>query len=430
MLRAFNENKKWEHGRDGSGSLALKSIREDFPILHQEINGNPLVYLDNAATTQKPRVVIDAIRKFYCTDNANVHRGVHALSERATAAFESARERAARFLGADSEREIIFTRGATEGINLLANSLGSQLLKPGKTILLTEMEHHSNLVPWQIASKMTGARLRYAPIDPRTGILDLDETQKLLAENVTLFSFTHISNTLGTVNPVKTLCSMAAKAGAISIVDAAQSAGHRPLSVREIGCDFLVCSGHKMCGPMGIALLYGRESLLEKMPPWQGGGGMISRAAFDRSTWNKTPHKFEAGTPNVEGAVGLHAALDYLDSIGLENIQNHDINLVKSTIALLQEGPSIRIFGPTDEKQERAGVVSFAFAGIHAHDVVSLANEDGVALRGGHHCNQPLMKKLGVPATVRASFFFYNTDEEIVRFMNSLHRISRTFRLS
>jgi cysteine desulfurase/selenocysteine lyase len=413
-----------------SPSLDPVRLRGDFPVLDQVVNGQPLVYLDNAATTQKPRVVIEAIWHFYSRDNANVHRGIHALSERATLAYENARRRAAEFLDAGSPREIIFTRGTTEGLNLLANSLGALLLRPGRAILLTEMEHHSNLVPWQILAEKTGARLLFVPVDPDSGRLDVEAARQLLAQEVAIFSFTHISNTLGTVNPARELCAMAEEAGAVSIVDAAQSAGHRPISVRELGCDFLVCSGHKMCGPMGIGLLYGRSEILEKMPPWQGGGEMISRVTYEGSTWKEIPHKFEAGTPNVEGAIGLHAALDYLETTaGRVAIREHDLKLARRTIEALQQWKDVRIFGSTDPRDEHAGAVSFSFPGVHAHDLVTLANEDGVALRGGHHCNQPLMKKLGVPATARASFYFYNTEEEVGRLIDSLARIRGMFQL-
>ncbi len=401
-------------------------LREDFPALAQSVNGVPLVYLDSAATSQKPRSVIQSICRYYENDNANVHRGVHALSERATAAYENARGRAAKFFGAEAQ-EIVFTRGATEGVNLLANTLKKRVLGEGKTILLTEMEHHSNIVPWQMVAQETGAVIRYIPVVPETGMLDEDEAKRLFAGGVAIFSCTHISNTLGTVNPVQSLCAWAREAGAVSIIDAAQSAGHRKVDVREIGCDFLVCSGHKMCGPMGVGVLYGEGSLLQDLPPWQGGGEMISRVTYEGSTWNKAPHKFEAGTPNVEGAIGLHAAMDYLDAVGREEIRLHDALLVREAMGVLSSFPGVRIFGPVDESGEHAGVVSFALPGIHAHDVVTLADSHGIALRGGHHCNQPLMKKLGVPATARASFYFYNTEEDVEALRCSVEKIMRMF---
>jgi cysteine desulfurase/selenocysteine lyase len=405
----------------------IKAVRKEFPILHQEVHGHPLVYFDNAATSQKPRPVLDAILYFYQHDNANVHRGIHALSERSTSAYEGARVRAARFLGASSPREVVFTRGTTEGINLLAHSLGSTL-QPGNRILLTEMEHHSNMVPWQIVAERTGAVIDYIPVIAETGCLDLEAARRLFERRPAIFSCTHISNTLGTVNPVAMLCAWARDAGTLSIVDAAQSAGHRLVSLATIGCDFLVCSGHKMCGPMGIGLLIGREEMLEKMPPWQGGGEMIAKVSYEGSTWNDIPFKFEAGTPNVEGAIALAAAMDYLDHLGREDIHQRDLHLVRVAWERLHTIPGLQCFGPPPGHPEHAGVLSFKLAEAHAHDVVSLANDRGVALRGGHHCNQPLMKKLGVPATARASFYFYNTEEEIEILACALEEISRMFR--
>lgn len=400
--------------------------RGEFPILDQTVHGHPLVYLDNAATSQKPRAVLDAIRRYYEEDNANVHRGVHTLSERATASYEAARARAAAFFDA-SPGEIIFTRGTTEGINLVAQSWGSLVLRPGDRILLTEMEHHSNLVPWQMLATRTGAHIEYLPVRPEDGQLDLSRLDELLAPPTKIFAFTHISNTLGTINPVAQLCKAARERGVITLVDAAQSAGHRPVSVREIGCDFLACSGHKMCAPMGIGVLFGRAECLEAMPPWQGGGEMISKVTYEGSRWNTPPHKFEAGTPNVEGAVAFHAALDFLDSIGRDLIAHHDLELSRRTLDALALLPGIRILGSLPPA-EHAGAVSFAVEGVHAHDVVTFMDQRGVALRGGHHCNQPLMKKLGLAATTRASFYFYNTPEEIDRFAEALSETLSFFR--
>jgi len=410
-------------------SAATWQRRADFPALAQEVNGRPLVYLDNAATTQKPRAVIDAIVSFYEKDNANVHRGIHTLSERATTRYEGARARLADFFGAEQSAEIIFTRGTTESINLVAQTWGRSELQAGERILLTEMEHHSNIVPWQLLAAETGALIDYVPVHPDTGMLNLEAAERMLRSPVRIFSFTHVSNTLGTVNPAAELCRMASERGIVTLVDAAQSAGHRPINVQEIGCDFLVCSGHKMCGPMGIGVLYARRNLLERMPPWQGGGDMISRVTYERSTWNTVPHKFEAGTPNVEGAIGLHAAVDYLDAIGRERIKSHDAELARYAIRELSTIPGLRILGPhPDDGTEHASSVSFVIEGIHAHDVVTLADRDGIALRGGHHCNQPLMKKLGVPATARASFYFYNTLAEIDALVESLRGICKMFR--
>lgn len=401
------------------------ALREDFPILHQQVHGHPLVYLDNAATSQKPRAVIDALRRYYEQDNANVHRGIHELSHRATVAYENARVRAARFLNAAGPEEILFTRGTTEGINLVANTWGATHLRPGDRILLTEMEHHSNLVPWQLLAARTGARLSFLPVTGDEGHLDLAQLDRLLTPEVKLFAFTHISNTLGTVNPVEELCARAHAVGALTLVDAAQSAGHRLLDVRALGCDFLAFSGHKICGPTGIGILWGRRALLEAMPPWQGGGDMISNVDFHESRWNTLPHKFEAGTPHIAGAIGLAAAMDYLDTVGRDRIWRHDQELARYAYERLSRLPGIRLFGP---RTGRAAVVSFLLDDIHAHDVVTVADQFGVALRGGHHCNQPLMKKLGVTATARASFYFYNTPAEVDRLVAVLDEIRKFFR--
>lgn len=402
--------------------------RDEFPILAQEVHGRRLVYLDNAATSQKPRRVLQAILDFYETSNANVHRGVHALGDRATAAFEAARKRAAEFFGAQAN-EIIFTRGTTEGINLVAQAWGNQALQPGDRILLTELEHHSNLVPWQMIAERKGATLAYLPVCAEDGQLDLRRLDELLAPPTRLMALTHISNTLGTVNPVAELCAAARERGVLTLVDAAQSAGHRPIQVRDLGCDFLACSGHKMCAPMGIGVLFGRAELLEAIPPWQGGGEMISKVTYEGSRWNVPPHKFEAGTPNVEGAVGLHAAMDFLDEIGREQIARHDLQLARLAMEAIAGLEGVRVLGvPLRSAAEHAGAVSFVVEGVHAHDVVTFMDQQGVALRGGHHCNQPLMKKLGVPATARASFYFYNTAEEIRVFAEALQETVRFFR--
>ncbi len=400
------------------------ALRDDFPILNQQVHGKPLVYLDNAATSQKPRPVLDALRRYYETDNANVHRGIHELSNRATAAFEGARTRAARFLNAGSAEEIIFTRGTTEGINLVANTWGLKNVKAGDTILLTEMEHHSNLVPWQMLAERVGAKLAFVPVTGDEGLLDLNGIEERLKAGVKLFAFTHISNSLGTINPVAELCELARRHGVTTLVDAAQSAGHRPVDARQIGCDFLVLSGHKMCGPTGIGVLYGRQEVLEAMPPFHGGGEMIVSVTYQKSTWKQGPHKFEAGTPNIAGAVGLAAAMDYLDQIGRENIARHDLSLGEYAYAKLSALPGMRLFGPA---RGRAGLVSFLLSDVHAHDVVTLADQQGVALRGGHHCTQPLMHKLGVESTARASFYIYNTREEIDALVHVLREIQKFF---
>jgi cysteine desulfurase / selenocysteine lyase len=390
-------------------SFYWESLRNDFPILDQEVHGHSLVYFDNAATTQKPRAVLDALRNFYEHDNSNVHRGIHELSSRATTAYEAARKRVAQFINARDSSEIIFTRGTTESINLVAHAWGSKNLKAGDGILLTEMEHHSNIVPWQLLCERTGAKLFYMQITGDNGFLDLRQFNELLGQ-VKWFACTHISNTLGTVNPINELCARARKLGIITLVDAAQSAGHREIDVQEMDCDFLAFSGHKLCGPTGIGVLYGRRELLEQMNPFQGGGDMISSVDFFKSTWKEPPHKFEAGTPDISGAIGLHAALDYLDDIGRGNIEQHDRELADYAYDQLSRLKGIRLFGP---KTGRAGLVSFLLENIHAHDVVTFADQRGIALRGGHHCNQPLMRKLGIDSTARASFYFYNTMVEV-----------------
>ncbi len=399
-------------------------IRDDFPTLHQQVNGRPLVYLDNAATTQKPRAVIDALSRFYEHDNANVHRGLHALSMRSTDAYEGARARVARFINAAAPEEIIFTRGTTESLNLVAASWGGANLRKGDVILLTEMEHHSNLVPWQLVAEKTGAKLQFVPVTGDGGLLDLSGLDRLLAPEVKIFAFTHVSNTLGTINPAAELCARARGAGIVTVVDAAQSIGHMPLDVRALDCDFLAFSGHKMGAPTGCGVLYGRRALLDAMPPWQGGGGMISNVDYLVSRWKPSPERFEAGTPNFGDAVGLGAACDYLDGLGREEIRRHDGDLARQAYARLRQLPGIRLLGPPGE---RGGLVSFALAGVHAHDVVTFADRDGIALRGGHHCNQPLMRKLGLTGTVRASFYVYNTPGEIDILIASLERILKFF---
>ena len=403
---------------------SLESARADFPILHQKVHGFPLVYLDNAATSQKPRAVLEAMDHFYRHDNSNVHRGIHELSRRSTVAYEGARERVAKFLNSRSPAEIIFTRGTTEGINLVANTWGAKNLKAGDTILLTEMEHHSNIVPWQLLAERTGARLAYVPVNGDEGLLTLDALDDLLGQNVKLFAFTFVSNTLGTVNPAAELCARARKRGIATLVDAAQAVGHRPVDVQELGCDFLVFSGHKICAPTGIGALYGRAEVLEEMPPFHGGGDMIASVDFFNSTWKEIPHKFEAGTPDFANAVGLRAAIDYLESFGLEAIARHDSELSGYAYETLARLPGSRLFGP---KTGRSGVLSFLLRHIHAHDVVTVADQRGVALRGGHHCNQPLMRKLGVESTARASFYFYNEPSEVDRLADTLREIQKFF---
>jgi len=422
------------------------ALRADFPILDQQVHGKPLIYFDNAATSQKPRAVIDALVHYYEHDNANVHRGIHELSNRATAAYEAARGRVAQFIKARSADEIVFTRGTTEGINLVASAWGAKHLKRGDVILLTEMEHHSNLVPWQMLAQRAGAKLAYVPVTGDEGLLDLTQLDSLLTKPVKLFAMVHISNSLGTVNPVADLCARARKLGITTLVDAAQSAGHLPVDVQAIGCDFLAFSGHKICGPTGIGVLYGRQEMLETLPPYQGGGEMILSVEYHKTEFKPAPHRFEAGTPDISGPIGLHAAMDYLDAIGRENIWKHDQELANYAYEKLAALKNIRLFGPKVARasrpsdsnpqltggtpvplQQRAGLVSFLLQDIHAHDVVTLADQAGVALRGGHHCTQPLMHKLGVESTARASFYFYNTKAEVDQFVEVVKEIQKFF---
>src|SRR6059036_379624 len=399
-------------------------LRGDFPILDQTVHGQPLIYFDNAATTQKPRVVLEALRHYYEHDNANVHRGIHELSNRATAGFEAARARAAQFINARSADEIIFTRGTTEGINLVAQAWGSKNIKAGDKILLTEMEHHSNIVPWQLLAERTGAQLIYFPITGDIGLLDLNRLDEWLTGDVKLFAMTHISNSLGTINPLAELCARARKLGITTLVDAAQSAGHRPLDVQELGCDFLAFSGHKMCGPTGIGVLYGRQEVLDSVPPWHGGGEMIVSVTLEKSAFKKAPHRFEAGTPNIAGAIGLAAAIDYIEGIGRPAIFEHDSQLAHYAAERISELPGTRVFGP---KEERGALVGFVMDAAHPHDLTTFADQYGLAMRGGHHCNQPLMRRFGVSGTTRASFYFYNTMEEIDRMLEILHAAVRFF---
>ncbi len=394
-------------------------VRAEFPILEQQVNGKPLVYFDSAASSQKPRAVLDALRHYYEHDNANVHRGLHELSSRATDAYEGARAKIARYLGAAQAEEIVFTRGTTEGINLVAQTWGVRNLREGDVILLTEMEHHSNLIPWQLLAERTGARLRFVPVGEDGTLVFTPE----LLDGVKLFAFVHISNSLGTINLAAELCRIARESGVVTLLDGAQSAGHLPMNVRELGCDFYVFSGHKICGPTGIGALYGRMELLDKMPPWHGGGEMIVSVTYERATYKQPPYRFEAGTPNIAGAVALGAAVDYLEKIGRDAIFAHDSELAAHAIARLSEIAGIRILGPSGA---RGALVAFHAEWAHPHDLTTYANEQGLALRGGHHCTQPLMRKLKLPGTTRASFYFYNTLAEVDRMADILAE-ARTF---
>jgi cysteine desulfurase/selenocysteine lyase len=400
-----------------------KAIREDFPILHEKAHGQPLIYFDNAATSQKPKTVLDALRRYYEHNNANVHRGLHELSSRATEAYEGSRRRVADYLGAASPDEIVFTRGTTESINLVAQAWGGKFLREGDVVLLTEMEHHSNLVPWQLLAERIGVRLRFLPVQD-DGTLALDRLSSLLTREVKLFAFTHISNSLGTINPVAQLCEKARAIGTLTLVDAAQSVGHLPINVRELGCDFLAFSGHKMCGPTGIGALYARGEILNAIPPWHGGGEMIVSVTLERSAFKKAPHRFEAGTPNIAGAIGLEAAIDYIEQIGRPAIFEHDKQLAHYAMERLEELPGMRVLGP---REERGALVGFVMKSAHPHDLTTFADRYGLALRGGHHCNQPLMRRFGLPGTTRASFYFYNTKEEIDRMIEILSDAVRFF---
>ena len=394
------------------------ALREDFPILRERVNGHPLIYFDSAASSQKPRAVLDVVRNYYEHENANVHRGLHALSARATEHYEKSRQRVADFIGAASADEIVFTRGTTESINLVAQAWGGKLLRAGDVILLTEMEHHSNLVPWQLLAERIGARLRFVPVRD-DGTLELEKLSSLLTAEVKIFAFTHVSNSLGTINPVAELCQKARAVGVMTLVDAAQSIGHMPLNVQELGCDFLAFSGHKMCAPTGIGVLYGGFDILDSVPPWHGGGEMITSVTLEKSTFKKPPHRFEAGTPNIAGAIGLAAAIDYLEGIGRAEIFKHDVDLASYALQGMADVAGLHVLGPS---RDRGGVISFVMGAAHPHDLTTFADQYGLALRGGHHCNQPLMRRFGVPGTSRASFYLYSTREEIDRMVDILDK--------
>jgi cysteine desulfurase/selenocysteine lyase len=387
----------------------VERVRHDFPILDREINGERLVYLDNAATSQKPRRVIEALSGYYERHNANIHRGSHRLAEEATAAYEEAREKVAAFLGAPDTTGLIFTRGTTESINLVAHAWGRKNLREGDEIVLTEAEHHSNLVPWQLAAQATGAKLRFIPILD-DGTLDMEEAERLIGPKTKLVAAIHASNVLATISPVEELARMAHANDALMLVDGAQSAPHLPVDVRELGCDFFACSGHKMLGPTGVGVLWGHPDILEEMDPFLGGGEMIREVHLDRSTWNDLPYKFEAGTMNIAQAIGLGAAVDYLNDLGMGNVREHEKKLGEYAYRRLSEIEDITLYGP---EKDRTGLVSFSLPDVHPHDLSQLLNEEGIAIRSGHHCTQPLMRRLGTVATARASFYLYNTEEEV-----------------
>ena len=401
----------------------VERIREEFPILHRTVRGKPLVYLDNAATTQKPQAVLDAIAHYYTGLNANVHRGVHELSERATEAYEAARSRVRTFFNAADTHEIVFTRNATEGINLVAHSFARPRLQAGDEVLITAFEHHSNIVPWQLACEATGARLRVAPIDDR-GELMLDEFERLLGPRTKIASVSHMSNALGTITPAREIVRLAHARGVPVLLDGSQAAAHLKVDVQALGCDFYVATGHKLYGPTGIGVLYGRTGHLDAMPPFLGGGDMISSVTFERSAWNVLPYKFEAGTPHIAGAIALHAALDYLTSAGLDAVSAYERQLLDYGTAALQDVPGLRIIGTAPEK---ASILSFVMDGVHPHDIGTIVDREGVAIRTGHHCAQPVMERFGVPATARASLAMYNTREELDVLVRALHRVRQVF---
>lgn len=411
------------HAPRKSAPFDVGRIREDFPILRQPVRGRPLVYLDNAATSQKPQVVIDAIRNYYEHDNSNIHRGVHFLSERATEEYERARRTTQQFLNAADSREIVFTRGTTESINLVAQTYGRKHLTAGDEVLVTAMEHHSNIVPWQLLCEEKGATLRVAPINDR-GELLVEGFEKLLGPRTKFVALPHVSNALGTINPVAELVEMAHRFQAPVLVDGAQAAPHLKVDVSTLGCDFYAFSGHKVYGPTGIGILYGKAALLDAMPPYQGGGDMISSVSFEKTTYNKLPYKFEAGTPNVSGAIGLGTALEYVNSVGLAEIAAHEEELLAHATAALSAVPDLRLVGTAAHK---AGVVSFVVDGIHPHDIGTILDQRGIAVRTGHHCAQPVMVRFGVPATVRASFALYNTKREIDALVSGIGEVQEVF---
>jgi cysteine desulfurase/selenocysteine lyase len=407
--------------------LDVAKIRADFPILNEEAYpGVPLVYLDNAASSQKPRQVIEAMTEYYQNYHANVHRGIHRLSEEATNRYEGAREKVARFINAPDASQIIWLRNATEGFNLVAYTWGRINIQAGDEILLTEMEHHANLVPWQMLAEEKGAVLRFIPFK-ENGTLDLTDLPSLLTEKTKLFSFTAMSNVFGTITPVKELVKAGHDVGAVVMVDAAQSVPHQPVDVQDLDCDFLAFSGHKMCGPTGIGVLYGKRELLEAMPPFMGGGDMIRRVHLTHSTWNEIPWKFEAGTPSIAEAIGLGTAVDYLSAIGMENIHAHEQFITNYALEALSEVTGVKLYGPP--AAQKGGVAAFSLDGVHPHDIAELVDKEGIAIRAGHHCAMPLHKKLGVSATARASFYLHTTTEEIDKLVASLHRVRTVFRL-
>jgi cysteine desulfurase/selenocysteine lyase len=409
--------------RAPAGRFDVARIREDFPILQQKVHGKPLVYFDNGATSQKPRAVIDALARYYSAENSNIHRGVHYLSERATAAYEEARSKIRGFINARNNQEIIFVRGTTEAINLVTQSYGRTFLKAGDEIIISAMEHHSNIVPWQMLCEQVGAKLRVIPIN-HDGEIVMDEYRRLLNERTKFVSVTHVSNALGTIAPVKEIVALAHERSIPVLLDGAQAVPHLRVDMQDLGCDFYAFSGHKMFGPTGVGVLYGRGELLERMPPYQGGGDMISLVTFEKTHYNVLPYKFEAGTPHISGGIGLGAAIDYLQALDWQGLTVHEQALLSYATESLSNIDGLRIIGTAKEK---AGVLSFVFDHVHAHDVGTILDQEGVAVRSGHHCAMPVMQRFGVPATTRASFAFYNTTEEIDILVRAIHRALKVF---
>jgi len=407
-----------------SDALDVSKIRKDFPILKQKIHGKPLVYLDNGATSQKPQIVIDTLNRYYAAENSNIHRGVHFLSERATAAYETARHKIKRFINARSEQEIIFVRGTTEAINLVAQSYGRTFLKRGDEIIVSAMEHHSNIVPWQMLCEQIGARLRVIPIN-HDGEIVFDEYRRLLNEKTKFISVTHVSNALGTIVPVKDIVRLARERHVPVFLDGAQAVPHLKVDIQDLDCDFYAFSGHKLFGPTGVGVLYGRAELLDAMPPYQGGGDMISLVTFEKTHYNTLPYKFEAGTPHIAGGIGLAAAIDYLDGLDWKQVAAHEHDLLAYATTALSKIEGLRIIGTAKEK---ASVISFVFDHVHAHDVGTILDQEGVAVRAGHHCAMPVMQRFGVPATTRASFALYNTREEVDVLVRGIHRALQVFK--
>ncbi|MGO9563882.1 MAG: SufS family cysteine desulfurase [Candidatus Korobacteraceae bacterium] len=414
---------EFQHPMVGETTFPVEEVRRDFPILHQQVYGHPLVYLDNAATSQKPRAVIDAISHYYERGNANIHRGVHFLSEHATEEHEAARRIVQRFLNAADKREVIFVRSATEGINLVAQTYGRKHVSAGDEVLITEMEHHSNIVPWQMLCEEKDAKLRVIPINDR-GELMMDELPKLLGPRTKLLAVTHVSNALGTITPLRRIIEIAHSRGVPVVVDGAQAVPHLKVDVQELDCDFYVFSGHKVYGPTGIGVLYGKRALLEAMPPYQGGGDMIRSVTFEKTLYNDLPYKFEAGTPNIGGAIGLGAAIDYINHLGIDNIAAHEHDLLAYATESLSAMPDIRIIGTAAEK---AAVISFIIEGIHPHDIGTILDRSGIAIRTGHHCAQPVMQRFRIPATARASFAMYNTRGEVDALVEGIQKVKEVF---